>query len=1649
MTEAGHDGAQSSGQLRALELTAPAPTDVADVSATAPLLRIGRPEPAEAPRPPGFPRDRWWFLIVFLVALTIFVATDTGRIVFDTKLGVDINAQEFLGRLWSLWNPLEWFGSLQDQYIGYAIPMAPFFLAGQLLHIPVWIIERLWLALLIAVGFTGLVRLARALGIGSNTSRLAAGVMFVLWPTFTIAIGSTSAAALPGLVAPWAVLPLIPAAAGRAPAGRAAARSGLAVAAMAGVNAVSTLAVLLLPALYIVTHTSGRRRARLALTWCVAVGAATAWWVIPLLLQGKYSFNFLPYIEQSSTTAATMSAAAVLRGTGTWTAYFDLGGTAWNSAGWALVSSAGAILATAVASAAGLAGLARRDMPDRRWLCLCTGTAAAIALAGYFGPAGGAFHAGVDSLLDGALAPFRSTYKFEPVIAVALALGCGHVLERCWRQTWRVGPVSLGASAALAPVVGLVLIGLALPQLTDKALQPGSFTSIPRYWYQTTDYLAAHSPRETALVVPANPHGQFTWGDTIDDPLEPLASSPWVERGLVPFGGAGSQVLLQTAEQAIESGQQVAGLADYLARAGIRYVVVRNDTNPDVSGYTAPQVVNETLTQSGFHVAAAFGPPVSAAPGYPNTAGEAAGFSAAYPSIQIFTANRPDLRPDSPVTTLPVSSTVLVNGGPDSLLQLAGQDIIGGQPAVIAGQPLAGRPALWAVTDGQRRADNDFGATSNYVSYTYTATGTNPVDDPLGAGGSQPRQLLPVPAAGHQTVAVLAGAASVTASSAGTWTSESTQYDPANAFDGNPATAWAEANPDTPVGQWIQINFRRSVDLPAQAGIKLLDDSGARAIASQLLVTSAAGEASTDTVSTGARQALQLPPGPTRWLRITITAASNVVPGYPGAGITDVLIPGVRVTSFLAPAEDPAGDTAPAVAYSFAQAAPSPGNAGATASGGLDRLFATPAAERMTARITAVPEPGPALTDLIARLTPVTRREFAASVSSTWESMPAFGPDDLFGPDNRSGPAARQPWLAGANDLSPTLAVSWQGRRTISKLVIQPALGLAAAPTRVLVGSPAGIRSATIGLGGVVRVSPPLRTDRLYLTFSSTSGSVAGNVEAGQPAQLPVGLARVSIPALAGLHLAAPRPTAQFRLGCGQGPAITVDGRRYQTAVTGTIGHLLQLKPVELHLCAPKGALTLPAGSQRLTTAPSRSFAITSLGLVSQPATSAAATAATPARRVSVLRWDDDSRTLSIGPGQRSYVEIHENFNPGWTASLDGRTLTAATLDGWQQAFIVPAGAGGTITLTFGPAAVYHAGIVVSALALLVLAGVALGGGWRRRWRRGIALARSSAPVGPSLPASWLAGPGTSRQNSGPARPPGEQPSPGSGLESGRDSQPDQDAAPDRDVEAEHDPAPDRDVEAEQDPAPDRDVEAEQGPAPDPAPHQNPTASRIRPPFGPAPQRPTTLASAAHPNGRHRPAGRGQSPGPNGPRLGGRVSASALARLIPVTLVIFLAGGPVAIAVPVLALIDRWRARWMPLIAAAAMFLAGVVCASATTPTGGGSGPFSAPAQVLALVALAAALLPAITPPPAPATQDPATRELATQDPATQDPATDEAIEPAPATGEPTAPEPAAKEPAGPEPPAKEPDGPEPAAKEPAGPEPPAKEPAGPEPVTP
>src|SRR5262249_61509582 len=112
-------------------------------------------------------------------------------------------------------------------------------------------------------------------------------------------------------------------------------------------------------------------------------------WLGPMLVQAKYSYNFLPYVEQAATTTGTMSAASFLRGAGNWTAYLNLG-QPWLHAGWVMVAYPVAIMAAAIAAGTGLLGLSRRHLPGGGRLRRRLGAAALVAPPAYSAPLRGA-----------------------------------------------------------------------------------------------------------------------------------------------------------------------------------------------------------------------------------------------------------------------------------------------------------------------------------------------------------------------------------------------------------------------------------------------------------------------------------------------------------------------------------------------------------------------------------------------------------------------------------------------------------------------------------------------------------------------------------------------------------------------------------------------------------------------------------------------------------------------------------------------------------------------------------------------------------------------------------------------------------------------------------------------------------------------------------------------------------------------------------------------------------------------------------------------------------------------------------------------------------------------------------------------------------
>ncbi|MEU9706083.1 alpha-(1-_3)-arabinofuranosyltransferase [Streptomyces sp. NPDC047981] len=1277
------------------------------------------PTPSEAL---GEPRGRRLLFGFWAVVLVSFLAVSPGKMTFETKLGVALDPWRFLGDLGSLWNGNVGLGGIANQYIGYAFPALPYYAFMDLLRVPVWLAERLWLSIIVTAAFWGALRLAERLRVGTRASRVVGAVAYALWPTFTIVIGSTSAAALPGALLPWVLLPLTSATLSHR---MAAARSALLIPFMGGVNAASTLAALLPVGLYLLSRPPGRRRRALLGWWIPGVALATVWWVVPLLLLGIHGENFMPYVEQADTTTATMSATELLRGAGNWVAYLNFG-EAWLPAGWAVATSVVTILGSAFVAALGLAGLARRDLPERRWLLLTVLAVVLITLAGYGGAFGGPFHGVVQDWLNGPLKPFRNIYKFQPGLALALALGLVHltaVLSESRGSRALRGRRWVPAAAAV-----LVLPGLALPYVNGSILQPGAFTKLPTHWEKAAGWLKDNAPDSRALVVPATAHGIYTWGSPIDQPFDVLAETPWAQRDFVPFGTPGARRMTDAVEQALLSGTEVPGLRAYLARAGMHEVVVRNDLDPDQIGYVPPQTVKRTLESSGYRKVAGFGPLVTGGRIAADTPLQVQGLYPRLQAVEIYEPQDRDGRPGR-VGVSAVADTAVVSGGPESLLQLSADPSMAERPAVLAGDglPQGVVAQVKAVADGLRRADTRFGLVNNNTSYTYTADERNHSGS-LQNPGEKPKQILPSEGTDHQTTAVLRGAESVTASSSGNWLFHQPQYDPVNAFDGNPDTAWTEGSPGRPAGQWLKVEFSRPTDIPASVQLTPLPGDAMRAAPTQVRIETDRGSAESPLQTNGLPQTVRAPAGEASWMKITVVAAQQARPGLSGAGFSEVSIPDVQVTRMLALPADAERTDAETTLYSLHRGTDAGGLSPVSAEVGLHRRFSTQESGEYKVSARAVAVPGGPLDALLDRSAPGSKNRLTASVDSTSRNGSSLSARNLVDGDLTTA------WIAGDR---PVVHLSWPKKTKIDEIVLAPAGGVSTRPEQVMISSPGGAAVADVDENGWARF-PAIETNRLDITISRVAPLTVHNPVANAQLQLPVGLSEVHVPALADLRVPPPKPSARFSLPCGKGPDLAVGGVLHKTTASGLVRDLTERRPVTVALCAGEekdGTLELPSGDHEVEAGDAGPLAITDVTLTRGTPQK---TAGAAGREATVTRWTDDSRTVSVsaGSGGAAYLRTFENANDGWKATLDGKELEPVRLDGWQQAWVIPAGASGTVTMEFEPSGPYRTALIGGAIALVALVALAFVG---RRRHAGGADERLPEPAAPGMLLGTLA----------------------------------------------------------------------------------------------------------------------------------------------------------------------------------------------------------------------------------------------------------------------------------------------------------------------
>ena len=1221
---------------------------------------------------------------VLLVGLAM--AQSPGLLVADTKLDLATGPAGFLARATHLWDPVAAAGQLQNQAYGYLFPMGQFFLLGSLADVPGWAVQRLWLALVMCVAFLGVVRLARAFGLRSDLALVLCGFAYALSPRMLTTLGPISVEAWPGALAPWVLVPLV-VGSEKGSARRAAALSALAVALVGGVNAAAAFAVIPLGALWLLTRSPGPRRRSLMVWWPAFTLLGTLWWLVPLLVLGSYSPPFLDWIESASNTTFSTTLFDTLRGTSDWVPYVDPGSRAGND----LIRLFYLPIDSGVVLLLGLVGLLHRRNPHRGFLSLGVLLGMLMVSAGHLGSVQGWGAVGVQDLLDGMLAPLRNVHKFDPVLRLPLVLGLGWVVDDAANRlsALRAGGRDLDEQArrlrlrAVLGTAALAVLGTSLPALTGHLTPAGGLVAVPDYWKQTAGWLAARSDQGQALLVPGSSFGDYAWGSPHDEPMQSMAGSRWSIRNAVPLVPAGNVRMLDGIEARLAQGRGSSGLAAYLRRAGVEYLVVRNDLArlPDIPD---PVLVHQALAGSpGLERVASFGPEVGGDANLTRR-GERilvnGGWQSSYPAVEVYRV------PGRSSFAVQSERPATVVGGPEDLLDLADLGVLDDRPTVLAADVRRRDPASPLVlTDGLRAVERNFGRVHDGASATLV-------------GGQRRRlantardYLLP-DADRWSTWAVQEGAAVSASSSASDATAVGTTQPgqlPYAAVDGRADTFW-RANLRTDEPAWWQLRLDRP---RALRSVQLTAGPDGRQV---VRVRTDTALTEPVVIEAGGSRTVALDGAPTRTLRVEDDSGRVAN----RTELAEVAVSGVTVTRRLRlPAVPSAwgnpdaivlravGDARQGCARVRGNIRCVTGRAVAPEEdAGFARSLELPRAAPYAMRMEVGLRPGDALARRVFRDQPVSVVASSTGTPDARGSVLAAVDGD-----------ARTTWTAEPDDARPSLALNWIDKRTITRLQVATDADTAARePRRVTLTWPGGSRAVNLDRDGAARF-PAIRTTQLTVRVDAAERASSLGFDSAR-SSVPIGITELRLDGLPYLPIAV--PSDPLRFPCGAGPSLVVDDAPVRTAVEASLADLYDGDTARAIPCGDDH-VSLGSGTNLVEARASGLFRPAAVVLTDDQPLAAAP------RTLVATRKDAVHRTLDPRAGG-GVVVLRENTNRGWVAQQAGRTLDPVVVDGWQQGWRVPASTR-PVRVAYRPEGIYRTGLGVGLMCLLVLlTGVAM-----------------------------------------------------------------------------------------------------------------------------------------------------------------------------------------------------------------------------------------------------------------------------------------------------------------------------------------------------
>ena len=1369
------------------------PTSIVDPAMT------DTPVPPEADRTPARGtggssghRGRWAYGLVALVAYLPMLLTKPGVVSDDTKTYLYLDPGKWIRTSASTWDPNVALGSVTHETIGYIFPMGPYYWAMALIHVPTWVAQRLWLGSIVFAAGAGVLYLADTLDL-KGAGRITAALAYAFTPYVLQYSGRISVILMPFAGLPWLLAFVVRAV--RTRGWKYPALFALVVALVSGINASSIIyvgvaPVLWLPfAVFVAKEAPGRRAWGVFLKVGVLSLLASVWWIVALGIEGAFGINVLRYTESVQATSSTSNAAEVLRGLGYWYFYGGDRMGLWTSAAAEFTQKLWLIALTYVLPVGAFVAAALSRWRYRIYFVALVAIGLVLSVGAYPFEHPTAFGALAKAFMTKTTAglALRSTDRATPLVVLGLAVLLG------------MGVSAVGARFRKVGLAAFVLLCVAVlladaPFFAGKTViaQFSQPAGPPAPVLAAAKHLNSTHPGTRVYSLPGDNFAAYRWGDTIDPVWPALLTRPYVVREQQIQGSLPTADLLYALDAPLQQGTMDWNAFSPVARLmSVGDVIVEYDQQNERYDPPRPTVIQQQLatTPPGLTDPVSFGPPTvnrSTIPMLDETYfGLPTGTPPPSPIVTYTVTN-----PRSVVRGESVAHPLVIDGDAVGLVDAAGAGLLADDPTILyAGtldenKQLAAtvlrKPADLAVTDSNRKQAFEWNSLIDNTGYTETAA-----EQPTAFVANDPAiNLFPGTGSKAQTTTVLNGIRSVTASAYGTAESLRSEWQPANAIDGDPSTAWeTEGNSGVPNGNWWQVTLdhpttQHSVTLLQPQPVNNEADYTNQWITKATLTFDGKDPVTVDLgpqSRTGTGQVVDFPGRTFSSLRVRIDATNlstgtSVPAGSSLVGLAEVGIGGTRVTQVVAMPSDLLTRAGPASAddrltYLFNRDRVEPVPPRQDPEVAMTRQFTvtTPRSFALTGSARLSTSASDSVIDQLVGRTGGTSDLVAATSSSRMPGdLSATASATLDG--NPS--TAWSPGLGITAQQNSWLDYQLAGPTTVDHLDLQVVSDAEhSRPTEITVTGDSGTETVPLpaipvtspaGSTTSVPVSfPPVTGSNLRIAFTGIDVRNTASFETSLQNALPIAIAEVGVPGLEAAPLPATIPSR-----C-RSDLITIDGKPASVSVSGTTADALAGKALTVSACGPdQSGLHLTAATHVLVTADGADTGINldQLSLDSAPGTPtgpAPAVVATPlpptpaasAGAPTVTVTSQNATTIhahvdhATGP---FLLVLGQSVNRGWSATLSGAgslgtsTLVDGFANGWyvNKATLAKTGSDGSfdVVMRFTPQKTVNLALVISGITLVAcLAMVAVAEVRRRRRRRAGVVEAIPAHAPPSL----------------------------------------------------------------------------------------------------------------------------------------------------------------------------------------------------------------------------------------------------------------------------------------------------------------------------